>query len=86
MAITPISPFRPRRWAGKVVSDKTRILITNIGANKRPISAVADNNETRNIKKVLVNSNKKIKLNLLFNKNESLLKKIKLEQQKKLIK
>ena len=86
LAITPISPFRPRRWAGKVVSDKTRILITNIGANKRPISAVADNNETRNIKKVLVNSNKKIKLNLLFNKNESLLKKIKLEQQKKLIK
>ena len=86
LAITPISPFRPRRWAGKVVSDKTRILITNIGANKRPISAVADNNETRNIRKVLVNSNKKIKLNLLFNTNESLLKKIKLEQQKKLIK
>ena len=86
MAITPISPFRPRRWVGKVVSDKTSILITNIGANKRPISAVADNNETRNIRKVLVNSNKKIKLNLLFNTNESLLKKIKLEQQKKLIK
>jgi len=86
LAITPISPFRPRRWKGKVVSDKTKIYITNIDPKKRPIAAVADNNETRNIKKIQVMINKKIKFKILFNLKESLIKKIKLEQKKKLIK
>ena len=84
LAITPISPFRPRRWKGKVVSDKTKIFITNVDPKKRPIAAVADNNETRNIKQVSITSNKKIKLKLLFNSKESLLKKIKFEQLKKI--
>ena len=83
LAITPISPFRPRRWKGKIVSDKTKILITNLDPKKRPMAAVADNNEIRNIKKVSVKVNKKIKFKLLFNSKESLLKKIKLEQLKK---
>ncbi len=84
LAITPISPFRPRRWKGKIVSDKTNIFITNLDSKKRPIAAVADNNEIRNIKKVTVKVNKKIKFKLLFNSKESLLKKIKLEQLKKI--
>ncbi len=83
LAITPISPFRPRRWKGKIVSDKTKILIINLDPKKRPMAAVADNNEIRNIKKVSVKVNKKIKFKLLFNSKESLLKKIKLEQLKK---
>ena len=84
LAITPISPFRPRRWKGKVVSDKTKLFITNLDPKKRPIAAVADNNEIRNIKKVSILANKKIKFKLLFNSRESLFKKIKLEQLKKI--
>ena len=84
LAITPISPFRPRRWKGKVVSDKSKIFITNLDSKKRPVAAVADNNEIRNIKKVSIMVNKKIKFKLLFNSRESLLKKIKIEQLKKI--
>ena len=45
IAITPISPFRPRRWKGKITSEKSQINILNLNVNKRPISAVADNIE-----------------------------------------
>ena len=51
LSIVPISPFRPRRWKGKIVSDKTKISILNLNSKKRPISAVADNIEVRNAKK-----------------------------------
>ena len=84
LAITPISPFRPRRWRGKVISDKMSIFISNVDPKKRPIAAVADNNEVRNISKVRVKINKKIKFKLLFNSKESLIKKIKLEQKRKI--
>ena len=84
LAITPISPFRPRRWRGKVISDKMSIFISNVDPKKRPIAAVADNNEVRNISKVRVKINKKIKFKLLFNLKESLIKKIKLEQKRKI--
>tara|TARA_Y100001970_G_scaffold291468_1_gene428702 strand:+ start:1124 stop:1891 length:768 start_codon:yes stop_codon:yes gene_type:complete len=84
LAITPISPFRPRRWKGKIVVDTARILIRNIDPKKRPVAAVADNNEIRNISGVSIMSNKKIKFRLLFNSGESLFKKIKLEQLKKI--
>ena len=53
ISIAPISAFRPRRWAGKIVSDKANIIITNLNPNKRPVSAVADNVEIRNAKKFL---------------------------------
>jgi len=82
LAVTPISPFRPRRWKGKIVSDKTKIYISNIDPKKRPIAAVADNSEIRNIVKVKIVINKRIKCKLLFNSKESLIKKIKLEQKK----
>ena len=48
LAVTPISPFRPRRWRGTIISDKFKIIIKNLDENKRPISAVADNFEVRN--------------------------------------
>ena len=83
LAITPISPFRPRRWSGKIVSDKSKIFIKNLDPKKRPVAAVADNNEIRNIKKVNIKVNKRIKFKLLFNSNESLFKKIKFEQLKR---
>ena len=83
LAITPISPFRPRRWKGKIVSDKTNIFIYNLDPKKRPVAAVADNNEIRNVVSIKASINKAIKIKLLFNSNESLLKKIKSEQKKK---
>ena len=80
LSISPISPFRPRRWAGKIVNDRSKITITNLNPLKRPISAVADNLEFRNAKKISIKTNNKIKFNLLYDKNRSLQKKIKIEQ------
>jgi NAD+ kinase len=80
LSIAPISPFRPRRWRGKIVSDKLKIIITNLNPTKRPISAVADNLEVRNAKSISVQTNNKTKFNLLYDKNRSLQKKIKIEQ------
>tara|TARA_Y100000992_G_scaffold196406_2_gene133588 strand:+ start:62 stop:547 length:486 start_codon:yes stop_codon:yes gene_type:complete len=83
LSISPISAFRPRRWKGKVVSHNSKIIIKNIDAKKRPISAVADNYEVRNAKIVSIKTNKKIKFNLLYDSNRSLQKKIKIEQIRK---
>jgi NAD+ kinase len=83
LAITPISPFRPRRWRGTIISEKSKIDIKNLNVNKRPISAVADNHEVRNAIKIIVKINKKINFILLFSKNNSLHKKIKIEQLRK---
>ena len=80
LSISPISPFRPRRWKGKIVSDKSKINIKNLNPKKRPISAVADNIEVRNAKNVIVQTNQKINFRLLYDKNKSLQKKIKIEQ------
>ena len=83
LSISPISAFRPRRWKGKIVKDNTKIIITNLNPKKRPISAVADNLEVRNAKSITVKTNNKIKFNLLYDKNRSLQKKIKIEQIRK---
>ena len=83
LSISPISAFRPRRWKGKIVNDKSKIIITNLDPSKRPISAVADNLEVRNAKSITVKTNNKIKFNLLYDKNRSLQKKIKIEQIRK---
>ena len=80
LSISPISPFRPRRWKGKIVSDRSKIIISNLNPLKRPISAVADNLEVRNAKSIIVRTNKKIRFNLLYDRNRSLQKKIKIEQ------
>ena len=83
LAITPISPFRPRRWKGKIVTSSSIIKIENLNIRKRPVSVVADNVEVRNIKSVRVKVNPKIKFKLLYDKSNNLNQKIKLEQFKK---
>jgi NAD+ kinase len=83
LAVTPISPFRPRRWRGTIVSDKSKIIIKNLDSNKRPISAVADNFEVRNAKIIRIQVNKKITFELLYDRGNSLHKKIKIEQARK---
>ena len=83
LAITPISPFRPRRWRGKIISSSSEITIKNLNIKKRPISVVADNIEVRNVKKVKISINKYKKFKLLYDHKNSLNKKIKLEILKK---
>ena len=68
---------------GKIVNEKSTIIIKNLNPQKRPISAVADNIEFRNIKIVSIKTNNKIKFNLLYDRNRSLQKKIKIEQLRK---
>ena len=83
VSIAPISAFRPRRWPGRIVSHKSKITIENLNPAKRPVSAVADNVEIRNAKKIIIKSHNKIRFNLLYDKSRSLQKKIKLEQIRK---
>ncbi len=83
ISIAPVSAFRPRRWKGKIVSDKSVIRIINLNPLKRPVSAVADNFEVRHAKRIIIKVKKSIKFNLLYDKNKSLQKKIKLEQIRK---
>ena len=80
LSISPISAFRPRRWKGKIVSHRSTVMIKNLNPKKRPISAVADNHEFRNAKKITIKTNYKIKFKLLYDNNRSLQKKIKIEQ------
>ena len=86
LAVTPISPFRPRRWRGKIISNNLTIKIKNLYPIKRPIAAVADNIEMRNIKNLKVRVNKKLNITLLHDPEKTLEKRIKIEQLKKKIK
>ena len=83
LAITPISPFRPRRWKGKIVSNNSIIKLKNLDPKKRPVAAVADNIEIRNIKSISIKTNKNINLILLHDPERSLVKRIKVEQIRK---
>ena len=80
LAITPISPFRPRRWRGKVVSSSSSIKIKNLNIKKRPISVVADNFEVRNVRIVNIKTDTKKFFKLLYDHNNHLSKKIRLER------
>jgi len=71
LAITPISPFRPRRWKGTIVSERSKIIIKNLNVSKRPISAVADNFEVRNAKLVKIQINKKVNFRWCFSLDTS---------------
>ena len=74
-----------RGWATirTIINDKSKIIIKNLDCNKRPISAVADSFEVRNAKIITIQSNKKIIFELLYDNNNSLYKKIKIEQVRK---
>jgi len=80
LAITAISPFRPRRWKGKIISNNLKVQFTNLDPKKRPVAVVADNIEIRNIKSLTVSIKKNINLILLHDPKRSLAKRIKIEQ------
>ena len=70
IAVTPISPFRPRRWKGKIVSSSSEIIINNLNIKKRSISLVADNFEFRNIRKATIRINNLIKFKRKQKRNQ----------------
>jgi len=80
LALTPISAFRPRRWRGALLSHNAKVRFDVIEAGKRPVSAVADHIEVRNVTQVDIQENRKIKLKLLFDEGHSLDERIISEQ------
>ena len=72
LALTPISPFRPRRWRGALLPDKAVITIEALESRKRPVAAVADNEEVRNVDSVEVRMDHGLAVQLLFDPGHSL--------------
>lgn len=79
-ALTPISAFRPRRWRGAILPDKARIGITVLEASKRPVSAVADQREVRDVARVDIAVDFLRDLTLLFDPEHALDDRITMEQ------
>jgi NAD+ kinase len=80
LALTPISAFRPRRWRGALLSHKDRVTFEVLEAEKRPVSAVADNVEVRDVIQVDVAEDRSISLTLLFDAGRSLEERVLAEQ------
>jgi len=80
MALTPISAFRPRRWRGALLSHKARVTFEILEAAKRPVSAVADNVEVRDVMRVDVVEDRSTSLALLFDAGRSLEERMLAEQ------
>lgn len=72
LALTPISPFRPRRWRGALLPQSSTIEFTVNEADKRPVSAVADQLEVRDVATVSVVTDKSITLTLMFDPDYAL--------------
>lgn len=80
LALTPISPFRPRRWRGAILPDEMRITLRVLEPAKRPVAAVADQKELRDIAEVIVENDPSSSLELLFDPGQSLAERIVSEQ------
>ncbi|MGQ0672164.1 MAG: NAD kinase [Hyphomicrobium sp.] len=80
LALTPISPFRPRRWRGALLPNKARICVSVLEHEKRPVSAVADHVEFRNIVRVEVEQARQVELLMMFDSDHSLDERILAEQ------
>ena len=80
LALTPISPFRARRWRGALVPESTSSRFNVREAAKRPVSAVADQREIRDVKTVLVTTDRSRPLTLLFDPDQGLDERIAMEQ------
>jgi len=80
LALTPISPFRPRRWKGAIIKDNSEVEFRVLEPDKRPVAAVADQKEVRDIAHVRVVANRHQALTLLFDRHSSLDERIFAEQ------
>jgi NAD+ kinase len=80
LALTPISAFRPRRWRGALLSHRAQVTFQILEPDKRPVSAVADNVEVRNVEQVDVVEDRSIALAVLFDAGRSLEERVLAEQ------
>ncbi len=72
LALTPISPFRPRRWRGALLPDRARVTIEVLEASKRPVAAVADHDEVRSVRSVDITMDRTLSMHMLFDPGHSL--------------
>lgn len=80
LALTPISPFRPRLWRGAILSNRAVVAFRTKEPQKRPVSAVADNVEFKNVIEVVVRESREQSVTLLFDPGSSLEEKVLIEQ------
>jgi NAD+ kinase len=80
LALTPISPFRPRRWRGALLPDTATVGIEVLEGEKRPVAAVADHDEVRDVRSVEISMDHKIAIPMLFDPGHSLDERILREQ------
>jgi NAD+ kinase len=80
LALTPISPFRPRRWRGALLPDKACITLDVLEPEKRPVAAVADHDEVRDVRSVAIEMDHDVTMQLLFDPGHSLDERILREQ------
>ncbi len=80
LALTPISPFRPRRWRGAILPDRSRVIFRVLQPDKRPVAAVADQKEVRDIAEVHLQIARDKELTLLFDLGHTLDERIVSEQ------
>src|SRR5215471_7472073 len=80
MALTPISPFRPRRWRGALLPDSARVRVEVLEPEKRPVAAVADHDEVRSVSSVDIQMDHSISMQMLFDPGHSLDERIVREQ------
>jgi NAD+ kinase len=80
LALTPISAFRPRRWRGALLPHAARVTFEVLEADKRPVSAVADNFEVRDVLEVHVAEDRELGLTMLFDAGRSLEERVLAEQ------
>ena len=80
LSLTPISPFRPRRWGGALLRNDVKIRFEVLRSVERPVSATADSHEVRNVCEVFVQSAPRLKRTLMFDKTNHLEERIFKEQ------
>jgi NAD+ kinase len=80
LALTPISPFRPRRWRGALLPNTAVVVLEVLESDKRPVAAVADHDEARNVKRVEVVTDRSVSIKMLFDPGHSLEERILREQ------
>ncbi len=80
LALTPISPFRPRRWRGALLPDRAKVTVEVMEPDKRPVAAVADHDEVRSVRAVDVVMDRDISLDMLFDPGHNLDERILREQ------
>jgi NAD+ kinase len=80
LALTPISAFRPRRWRGAILPHKAKVTLTVLEPQKRPVAAVADHLEVRDVARVEIVEDKKRSARILFDPGHSLAERVLNEQ------